>query len=229
MEQGHIGEFIKNLRRARGLTQRDLADMLGVTYQAVSKWERGVSIPDIGILQEIGKKFSVDMETLINGKTLEQKRWHLSFLISGIVLVLAMLIFVFLYFFHTHQDFSFGRITSDCEDFTLVGSMAYNQDKTAIYISDVSYCGQEDSTIYREIECNFYEEIRDRKKRIQSCGIGKDISLVDYLKDVQIHIDDYSSSCKLKDSSLYLEIQAKDSENHVRLYQIPIQLEEKCP
>ena len=45
-----FSENIKRLRRARGLTQRALADALGVTFQAVSKWENGRAAPDIFVL-----------------------------------------------------------------------------------------------------------------------------------------------------------------------------------
>ena len=45
-----IGDNIRRLRRERGLTQETLAEFLGVTFQSVSKWERGESCPDIAML-----------------------------------------------------------------------------------------------------------------------------------------------------------------------------------
>ena len=44
MDQENIGKFILELRREKGLTQMELADRLGVTDKAVSKWENGVSL-----------------------------------------------------------------------------------------------------------------------------------------------------------------------------------------
>ena len=63
MEQEKIGKFIKKLRKENNLTQKDLADKYGVTYQAVSKWETGKNIPDISLLKEISKDFNVNIET----------------------------------------------------------------------------------------------------------------------------------------------------------------------
>ena len=45
MNQENIGKYIKKLRKENNLSQEKLADKLGVTYQAVSKWERGLNLP----------------------------------------------------------------------------------------------------------------------------------------------------------------------------------------
>ena len=54
-----IGNQIKQLRRRRGITQEAMAQELGVTAQAVSKWERGVATPDIALLPDISAFFGV--------------------------------------------------------------------------------------------------------------------------------------------------------------------------
>jgi len=63
--QLNIGKNLKELRRARDLTQEDLADILGVTYQAVSKWERGEGYPDITMLPTIANYFGVSLDELV--------------------------------------------------------------------------------------------------------------------------------------------------------------------
>ena len=55
MNQERIGKLIKEIRKDNNLTQKDLAKKLGVTYQAVSKWETGKNIPDIAILKKLVK------------------------------------------------------------------------------------------------------------------------------------------------------------------------------
>ena len=51
MNQENIGKYIKKLRKENNLSQEKLADKLGVTYQAVSKWERGLNLPDMTTLK----------------------------------------------------------------------------------------------------------------------------------------------------------------------------------
>ena len=61
----YLGENIKRLRRENELTQEMLADLLGVTFQTVSNWERGESYPDITILPEIASFFRVSVDELL--------------------------------------------------------------------------------------------------------------------------------------------------------------------
>ena len=63
----HIGKNIAALRRAAGMTQEMLAFRLGVSSQAVSKWERQLSFPDLSLLPVIAEVFGVSIDTLFLG------------------------------------------------------------------------------------------------------------------------------------------------------------------
>ena len=65
----NIGETIKTLRRQRGISQEVLAQALAVSIQAVSKWETGVSLPDILLLPAISRFFGVSIDALFCGPT----------------------------------------------------------------------------------------------------------------------------------------------------------------
>ena len=59
-----IGNQIKALRLARGVTQETLAEKLGVSAQAVSKWERGATAPDVQLLPSLSAYFGVTIDAL---------------------------------------------------------------------------------------------------------------------------------------------------------------------
>lgn len=60
-----IGERIRNLRISRNLTQEEVAKHLGISFQAISKWERGDGYPDITMLPSIAGYFSVTVDELL--------------------------------------------------------------------------------------------------------------------------------------------------------------------
>ena len=62
-----IGFQIQSLRKIKGLTQNQLGDRVGVSFQAVSKWERGESLPDIGTLSDLATVLDTTIDNLVNG------------------------------------------------------------------------------------------------------------------------------------------------------------------
>jgi len=64
---------IAELRKNRGIAQQDLADVLGVSFQSVSKWETGVTMPDITLLPSIAEYFNVSVDELLGLKPLLQQ------------------------------------------------------------------------------------------------------------------------------------------------------------
>lgn len=65
-----FNEKLQNLRKSRGLTQEELAEILFVSRTAVSKWESGRGYPNIDSLKEIAKFFSVSIDDLLSGEKL---------------------------------------------------------------------------------------------------------------------------------------------------------------
>ena len=63
-----VGERIAALRRKENMTQADLADKLGISYQAVSSWERGATMPDIGKLVELARTLHTTVDALLSGE-----------------------------------------------------------------------------------------------------------------------------------------------------------------
>lgn len=75
MDQIKTGQFIAKKRKAKGLTQARLAEMLGITDRAVSKWERGISMPDSSIMLELCEILNITVNELLTGEDIEMKNY----------------------------------------------------------------------------------------------------------------------------------------------------------
>lgn len=115
MNYKKIGEFIFNLRKEKELTQKQLANKLYITDKAISKWERGLSIPDIEILEKLSKEFNVTIEEIISGEkginkkinieeeiekikkeiNFQNKKTKIKLIISFLIIIIILLYFIF--------------------------------------------------------------------------------------------------------------------------------------
>ena len=73
MDQKKIGCFIKELRKEKGITQEQLAEILNISGRTVSRWETGNNMPDISLLVEISEFFEVSVTEIINGERKSEK------------------------------------------------------------------------------------------------------------------------------------------------------------
>lgn len=222
MEQ--IGSIIKDIRKKNNLTQNEFASILGVTFQAVSKWENDKSIPDITILKDISNKFNVDLNYLISGKKVNINKkpfFKKNMIIITVIIFIIISVCVFL-FFHKH-NYEFKTLNGETKDIKVTGSITYDESKSSIYLN-VDY-NADDTQKYSYIKCTLYEKHQDilnvisEKEYLEKTPV----SLKEYLKMISFVIDNYSPSCKYyKDSNLYLEISAKIDEEKSVTYKVPI-------
>ena len=68
MDCKKTGSLIRALRKEKGYTQKALADQIGVSIQAVSKWERGLGCPDVSLLPDLSRELGVMAEDLLRGE-----------------------------------------------------------------------------------------------------------------------------------------------------------------
>lgn len=74
MDQVRIGQFIRTLRKECRMTQSELAAALGVTDQAVSKWERGLGCPDVSLLPGLSQALGAPVDDLLSGSRNEREK-----------------------------------------------------------------------------------------------------------------------------------------------------------
>ncbi len=68
MNPKKIGTFLKQLRNEKGITQEQLAEILGVSGRTVSRWETGTNLPDLSILVQISEYYDVEIKEILNGE-----------------------------------------------------------------------------------------------------------------------------------------------------------------
>ena len=111
MNQIQIGRFIAASRKAQGLTQRQLADKLGISDKTVSKWERGKGLPEVGLMLPLCASLDITVNDLLSGERVsdanyqkkaeknmmdlmkeneENKRWMLLSVICAVITVIAV-------------------------------------------------------------------------------------------------------------------------------------------
>lgn len=73
MNNIEIGNYIKKLRKEKRYTQKQLAEKLNVSFQAVSKWETGETLPDTSLLLTLANELNTSVERLLNGGKIVMK------------------------------------------------------------------------------------------------------------------------------------------------------------
>lgn len=229
MNQENIGKYIKKLRKENNLSQEKLADKLGVTYQAVSKWERGLNLPDMTTLKEISNLFNVNIDDIINGESSKKTKYNNKVYII-VIIILIFLILIGIIYFLKNNTYSVNDITSTNNNFKVVGTFIKSNNKTNLIINRVDYKGEKDNTKYKKLSCDLVEIKGNSKEKVSSCKKATNSTLKGYLENVDIKMDYSANNCIMfSKSKLTIEIQAELENNKLITYNIPLEVNnESC-
>ncbi len=75
MDQVKVGEFISSLRKEKNYTQKQLADILGVTDKAISRWETGKGFPEVSLLLPLCKELEITVNELLTGERISEAQY----------------------------------------------------------------------------------------------------------------------------------------------------------
>ena len=167
MNPEKIGKFICELRKEKKLSQYQLADMIPISRQGVSKWERGVTTPDTQILIQLSEIFDVSIDELLRGERRETnsikdlEETTLSILDQSIkktktikkitvvsISTIVTLLFLFLinYFIDTYNKIEVYKIASVNDKFTIIDGI-YVTTKEKYYLKLGKIKNKENSEI----------------------------------------------------------------------------------
>ncbi|MCD8027870.1 MAG: helix-turn-helix domain-containing protein [Erysipelotrichaceae bacterium] len=92
-----LGHMIVRLRKEKGMTQVELAEKLGVTDKAVSKWKRDLNYPDIGTIPQLAEILNVSVDELLQGKSNTPNNTNIvNLILKSIALAMGIAIVVLL-------------------------------------------------------------------------------------------------------------------------------------
>ncbi len=222
MDSEKIGKFICELRKEKGLSQYQLADLIPISRQGVSKWERGVTTPDPQTLLKLSDMFNVSINELLNGErfpktTIEEttlsildesnkksKKLKRISLISISIIIVLLLSFLSYYFINSYNSTEVYTISGKSDSFrTYGGLMIITKEKVYMKLGKLKYNS--------EIEIKniklFYKKNNKNKLIVEDTDI-----------DNIVIKDSYGYKEKIKDkkiNNLYLEITYNDNNKEI--------------
>jgi len=138
MDNKKIGKLIANLRKQKGLTQQELGDKVGVGFRAVSKWERGITTPDISIINDVSKILGISSDELLNGKTKDKNKdknklsYKLKIILFLLVIPLTTIILILIYFNTKTYTYT---LESTTDDYRVEGQVILHQNDINIILN----------------------------------------------------------------------------------------------
>lgn len=145
MDNKKIGNLIADLRKKKGLTQQELGDKVGVGFRAVSKWERGITLPDITIINEISKILGITSDELLSGKVNKEhkdkkipSKLKITFSIAITITILLITTFIYSY----NQTYTY-KTDSLSDEYYVEGKVVFNKNNIMIIINKLEFENKE--------------------------------------------------------------------------------------
>lgn len=202
MNQENIGKKIAFFRKQLNLTQEQLGEKLCVSSKTISKWERGVSLPDILSIPKICDVLGIGVdELLVNNKNIsntldidKKSKFNKPFF-KKVIFLLSLLIFIFSFIISHYNCLHIFNISSDTEDFIVNGYAILNHKKNIIILDNIK-CLVKNSEKYDKIKIIKIEFEIDKTNKIilyynNINANSETIILDDDLNDVAIYVDDF--------------------------------------
>ena len=225
-----LGKFIAKMRKSRNLTQEKLADFLHVHPKTVSKWERGITAPDIGLLIPLCETLGVTSTELLNcklkdnssGGTVEAIKYYTEksktkyFKIFLVILFVVMFMFSIIICVIKYNEFYLYKIDTANSDYNIQGYIGYNQNKSMIFINSIDYIdeyvGTDKETRVKDVSVKLFcgEEILHSSSYAELIE-GESENINSIFQQIRISIDEGNIKCHdFDDLSLSISYITKD-------------------
>lgn len=202
MDQVKIGKLIAQLRKNKGLTQRELGEMVGVGFRAVSKWENGLTCPDISIINELSEILGISADELLKGevsKSLhteqpeQKKKLNLKNLFYIIPIFLVIALSITLVIVDKNKTEVYKLIPLDSKEYYIEGETIFNGSKVLLNINKLGFTNIK---FYSIIIKNYQYELFLNDTLLVGEGfipasnmLTSKISIQEYVKDFKLNYE----------------------------------------
>lgn len=217
MNQEKIGNYICECRKKKNITQMELANKLLVSNRAVSKWEKGKSMPDVFLFNPLCEILGISVNELLAGEsnnnddkvTIEAIKYYngktkrRNYIMMSIIVMLIIVAFLGIYMFNNYNKCKIYSIDTKNEEFLVDGYLMLNQQNKILTINRLDYNFNDKSfwcKYYEGVECpdilaeNLKIEVYKDEvmlKEIKAVDLNTDSRyLADIIKNVTIDLDD---------------------------------------
>ena len=136
MDQEKIGKLIATLRKELNLTQSELGAKVGVGDRAVSKWERGITCPDISIINDLSKVLGITSDELLRGELNKEHRKPKFNKKLLLILPILLIIVIIAIIIHNNRSCIYTLKSTD-NDYHIVGKVIFENNETTIIVSEL--------------------------------------------------------------------------------------------
>ncbi|MFI3260357.1 MAG: helix-turn-helix transcriptional regulator [bacterium] len=235
MEQDNVSYQIKKIRKENKLTQLQLAEMLGVTFQSVSKWENGKNMPDITLLNKISTEFKIDINILLNGEksnviAVENKQYIKLFLVILTIIIISFFCFCLSNLTNHENNMKLTQITTSASDFNISGSLVISNNNAIIHVSDIKYTGEKKDIVFKSLTFSLIEDYNNTLSKIDEHTISNnDLSFEKIVENISFVVEDYTSDCDTFNcNNMYIKVYAIDENDKTITFEIPFTSIENC-
>ena len=187
MDNKKIGKLIADLRKAKGLTQQDLGDIVGVGFRAASKWERGITMPDISIINELSKILGITSDELLSGevnkdiKSSKNNKLSNKIKITISIITVIILIITATTIYLQNKTYIYEITQIDGADYNIEGRVTFNKNKMSILVNKLIFLEKNfSSQIIQDYEYEIYS------KDTYIFGYGKNPEAINNLQKITI-------------------------------------------
>lgn len=256
MNNQKVGKFIAQTRRKKSLTQAQLGEMLGISDKAISKWERGISAPDITALQGLSDALGVSIAEILLGeeikttitteeannltmsgigfykKIFRRRYTKIIGILIGIILVLSIG-FSYLYLFTNYDQVQVYGLENETPDITFEGLLVKNQKENSIIITQLKYSkndkGYIEEPVIKELEIELLIDktsLFKQKKSFDSMAISDVLSRINISINESKVLNEYSIK-DIKKEKVYMVMKYKKMDDINNEIIIPVHVKKR--